>query len=109
MKKITPVSQEGFDLTVDFTLNDGTVRREVIAMKPFYFDVTEMVPSVDKNGVEVKDKKGKVLMEKQTKQAWTNPADNLKTFLNEYGAALERGIEIENAPQLAPEFFGKSL
>ncbi len=109
MQEIIPRSQEGFDLVVDFTLNNGEVRTETVSIKPYYADGIQMAPALSKSGKPYLNKKGEVLMEAKKIQVWSNPADTLTEFLVRYGEALERGIEMTTAPAIPTEFFGKAI
>lgn len=109
MKTITPKSQNGFDLTVEFVLPDNSVRAEKISMRPYFTDEVRIVGRVDKEGNPILDKRGQQVMEEVAVQVWHNPAENLEEFLQSYRTALEAGIEAEKPPAIPPEFFNRSL
>jgi len=109
MQNIIPRSQEGFDLVVDFVLDNGDTRTEKVSVKPYYSDGKEMVESVSRDGIVYRDKKGNPIMEARKIQVWSDPAADLTEFLTKYGEALERGLQVEQAPTIAPEFFGKAI
>lgn len=94
-------SQQGFDIVVDFTLSDGTVRNgEKISIKPFYKDEIETVTRLDKRGNVVLDREGNPATEEKTVQVFVSPSDDIQTFLQNYADALLAGIQAERAPKI---------
>lgn len=100
---ITIKKQEGFDLTVDFVLSDGTVRNgEKVSIKPYYVDETESAVRLDKRGNPVLDREGNQISEEKTVQTFIDPASDIQSFLQRYADALLSGIQAERAPQIDP-------
>ena len=100
---ITIKKQEGFDLTVDFVLSDGTIRNgEKVSIKPYYVDETESSIHLDKRGNPVLDREGNEISEEKTVQKFIDPSEDIQGFLQRYADALLSGIQVERAPQIDP-------
>lgn len=109
MKSITPIEQAGFNLVVDFRLDNDVVRRETISLKPFYTDSVVLKAVIGDDGFPVVDEEGNPVVSKEIVPDWHEPSDDIHSFLTNYGASLEAGIAAEQPPVLDMSLFGNPL